>query len=182
MRFAGLLCISFLMATAWGCSNKLTVNTDFDRDADFSAYKTWDWLPGEPPETGDRRLDASEVRERIRRIIGEEMTAKGYPIATDQPDLYVIYHVALDQEINPRNILNYYVYMDYMIVVPGLASSQNDVWDVGTLLIDVFDAEKKELIWRGTSKSRFNAQAGPRENEPIIRKAVRETLDRFPPK
>jgi hypothetical protein len=169
-----------LLAVISGCSS-VSVTEDFDPEVDFSVYRTWDWLPGEPPETGDRRLDAPQVRERIGRIVEEEFAAHGYPLSPDQPDLYVIYHVALDQEINMRTVLNYYQYMDYVVVVPGLASSYTDVWDIGTLIIDVFDAKEHTLIWRGLSRSKFNAQAGPRENEPVIRTAVRKMLDQFPP-
>ena len=181
MRFAKHVAVLILLSFFAGCS-KMHVTTDFDPEADFSVYKTWDWLPGGPPETGDRRLDSPQVRERIGRVIEEEFAGHGFPRGSETPDFYVIYHAALDQEITKRNIENYYAYINYTVFVPQVTSSYTEVWDIGTLIVDVFDVKTRTLAWRGTSRIEFNYQAGPRENEPIIRKAVSKMLEGFPPK
>ena len=170
-----------LLAWCFGCSGGVKVTSDFDPEADFSSYRTWNWLPGELPETGDRRLDSPQVRERIGRVIGEELAGRGYSQEADAPDFYVIYHAALDQEIQARNIENYYEYINYGVFFPRVTASYTEVWDIGTLIIDVLDPDTRSLVWRGSSRIEFNYQAGPRENEPIIRKAVHKMFERFPP-
>jgi len=181
MTLARYIAALFLLFAIAGCS-KMNVTTDFDPEADFSVFKTWDWLPGAPPETGDRRLDSPQVRERIARVIAEEFAGRGFPRGSETPDFYVIYHAALDQQITARNIENYYQYINYTVFVPHVTSSYTEVWDIGTLIVDVFNAKTRTLVWRGTSRVEFNYQAGPRENEPIIRKAVQKMLEGFPPK
>jgi hypothetical protein len=173
--------VLILLSVVAGCSS-MHVTADFDPEVDFAVYKSWDWLPGGPPETGDRRLDSAQFRERIGRLIGEEFAARGFPLSTDKPDFYVIYHAALDQELKSRNIENYYEYINYAVFSPRVTSSYTEGWDIGTLLIDVFDVKTHSLVWRGTSRIELNYQAGPRENEPIIRKALQKMLEKFPPK
>jgi len=177
-RFVPVLVFSTLIAA---CSSTKPA-IDFDPQADFSAYKTWSWLPGGPPETGDRQLDSPEVRERLKRGIEDEFAARGFQMNADSPDFYVFYHAALNQAINERNIENYYQYVNYTVFVPWVTSSYTETWDVGTLIIDVFDAKTRTLVWRGTERTKMNAQAGPRENEPLIRNGVRDMLKEFPPK
>jgi len=175
------LAVLVLLTVFAGCSS-MHVTTEFDPEADFSVYKSWDWLPGGPPETGDRRLDSAQFRERITRLIGEEFAARGFQLSPDTPEFHVIYHAALDQELKSRNIENYYEYINYAVFSPRVTSSYTESWDIGTLLIDVFDVKTRSLVWRGTSRIELNYQAGPKENEPIIRKAVQEMLKGFPPK
>jgi hypothetical protein len=183
MTLVRFIPVLILISVLVGCSGpKSSVTTDFDPEADFSTYQTWDWLPGEPPETGDRRLDDQQVRERIRGVIEEELTTHGFPQSREAPDFHVIYHAGLDQEINQRTVANYYQYIDYVVFVPWTTSSYNESWDIGTLIVDFFDTNTHTLVWRGIGRIKFNAQAGPRENEPIIRKGVREMIERFPPK
>jgi Domain of unknown function (DUF4136) len=177
-RFFPLLALAALFAA---CSSTKPA-IDFDPQANFSTYKTWNWLPGGPPETGDRQLDSPEVRERLKRGIEDEFAARGFRTNAESPDFYVFYHAALNQAISERNIENYYQYMNYTVFVPWVTSSYTETWDVGTLIIDVFDAKTRTLVWRGTGQTKMNAQAGPRENEPLIRKGIREMLKEFPPK
>ncbi len=180
MTFAKLLPVLAFAALVAACATtKPTI--DFDPQADFSTYKTWSWLPGGPPVTGDRQLDSPEVRERFKRGIEEEFVARGYPMSADDPDFYVFYNAAVNQEINVRNIENYYQYINYTVFVPWVTSSYTEIWDVGTVIIDVFDAKTRTLVWRGTGRSELNAQAGPRENEPLIRKGIQKLLEKFPP-
>jgi hypothetical protein len=49
----------------------------------------------------------------------------------------------------------------------------------GTLVVDIFDAEKKLLLWRGTANDTVHAD--PEKVEDQIQKATTEMFTKFPP-
>lgn len=167
-----------------GCSG-MDVHTDFDTAADYSVYKTWNWVPVEPEEPNkpmDPRMQNPKGRERVRELIEQELIAKGFEKTPDTPDFYVHFHAALGEELNMRNIENYYEYLNYAVFTPYVTTRYTEVIDIGTLMIDFFDAESHAQIWRGTASTEYNYQAGPKENDPAIREAVKKTIQQFPPK
>ena len=87
-----------------------------------------------------------------------------------------------DEQINARNIENYYQYFNYAVFSPYVTSSYTEVYDLGTLIIDVLDRRTKTHVWRGAAQTKVNTQAGPRENEPKMREAAKKILEDFPPK
>lgn len=176
-RVIGLL----LLISALGCAKGLQVNNDFDKAADFTRYQTWDWMPGETFRSTDPRLDDPKVRERIKGAIENQLVENGFQRATE-PDFHVNYLAALGSELEERRIDNYYEYSHYTVFYPHWTATYTGVYETGTLVIDILDVDTKRLVWRSTAKLEVNPQAGPRENEPKIREAVRAMLKRFPPK
>ena len=66
-----------MLAVAAGCAPAPKIGYDFDRSADFRAYHTYAWLPGDQEKTGDRRADSSAVDMRIRIAVGTQLRLKG---------------------------------------------------------------------------------------------------------
>lgn len=54
-------------------------------------------------------------------------------------------------------------------------------YDEGTLIIDVSDARKKELVWRGVGSGRLRKETTPEQMTQDIDLAVAEILAQFPP-
>ena len=50
----------------------------------------------------------------------------------------------------------------------------------GTLVIDMYDARTKQLLWRGTADDTLSSK--PEKNEKKLDKAVDKMFDKFPPK
>jgi len=173
--------IAVLLLIVGGCSG-IRVQTDFDREADFSGYKTWDFLPGEPRPTGYRTLDDPALAARLQGAIENGFSLRGLQKASQDPDFFVAYHLAFAEKINARNIENYYQYINYAVFAPYVTSSYTEVYDLGTLIIDVLDRRTKTHVWRGAAQTNVNTQAGPRENEPKMREVARRILEDFPPK
>jgi len=176
-----LLMMAVILVTT-GCSQKMRVQSDFDVETDFTRYKMWDWLPGDAGVTENLTIDDAEVKERIEKAIDEGFWARGYERTSGAPDFFVKYYVGYGEELNTRNIENYYEYMNYAVFVPRVTRTYTDVWEQGTMIIDVIDANQKKLVWRGYAWTEVNPQAGPRENEPKLKKAITEMLEKFPPK
>jgi len=53
---------------------------------------------------------------------------------------------------------------------------------MGTLVIDLADAKKGELAWRGMGVKEVNTQAKPEKRDKSINEAVKKIFKNFPPK
>ena len=49
----------------------------------------------------------------------------------------------------------------------------------GTLILDMLDAKKGRLLWRGIATA--TVDPNPQKNQTVIHEAVRKLLDSFPP-
>ena len=52
---------------------------------------------------------------------------------------------------------------------------------VGTLIIDLVDAGKKQLVWRGTASKTLEPDASPETKEKNINEAVQKMFANYPP-
>ena len=60
--------VLFIVAAEFGCSS-MKVTYDYDPGADFSTYRTFDWVAGPQEPTGDRRIDNQLTDIRIRTTV-----------------------------------------------------------------------------------------------------------------
>ena len=83
----GLLSGAALAAAA--CST-VQYRTDYDREAEFVSYETYDWmLPTEAEQTALARISPFLER-RLQRALDRELTERGYTRSTDgSPDVWV---------------------------------------------------------------------------------------------
>ena len=98
------------------------------------------------------------VDNRIVAAIKSELGAKGLTESAAKPDLTVVYHVAFDkkQDITAYN-------------TGGMGYRWGGGWGttdvrvneilVGTMVIDIVDASKGELAWRGMGVKEVDVQA-----------------------
>jgi hypothetical protein len=92
-----MLAICFLLMTGTTFAQKVTV--DFDKNTDFSEYKTYAFSTGTPtPET--------LTNQRIKQAIEAQLVAKGLTRVATNPDLSVVYHCAVDKrtQLNTTSI------------------------------------------------------------------------------
>ena len=180
--FAGA---ALLLGGALGCSS-LSVNSDYDPAEDFSRLHSYMWLPGPQPETGDIRLDNPLLDARIRRAVDAQLALQGYrKLASGQPDFRVGYHLSTERKLDVRTVNNYYGYgwgYGYGYAPMGYSDTYVDQYDVGTLILDIVDAELNRLVWRGTASGRLREKSTREQNEKNAREVAKAILERFPPK
>lgn len=170
----GLLAIH----AATGCS-PFSVNSDYDTGANFSKFKTWNWFVG--PGSGEAELDGL-TEGRIRAALEAELPGRGLVYTTSRPaDVHVAYHAAVSQrlETTPTTAAFGYGWGSHFAAV-GTGTTV-EVYDEGTLVIDLVDPASKNLVWRGTARSAVNLNATPEAREARIRQAVRRILEQYPP-
>ena len=144
-----------------GCTtaSRVGVTNDFDHAVNFRAYKTWAWYPQQikDAEGGPAKGYESFLDKRMRAAVATEMTAKGLTEVTTAPDVYVAYSARVEekQQVSPNyNGLGYpygYGYGSY-----GRGYQPVTQYKAGTVVIDIIDAHRKELAWRGTGQAQVD--------------------------
>lgn len=162
-----------------GCSS-LTVNYDYDTNVDWDKQKTWAWLGSQGgASSSDPALDSGLLGQRIRSSVEWEMKERGMT-PSDEPDVFVIYHVGSEEKIQVTDWG--YRYSDYYW---GYGGRQIDVhqYTEGMLVIDVVDAETKNLVWRGIGQKVIDqTQRSPEEVQERIDGIVNKIMASYPPK
>jgi len=168
-------------AVAAGCSS-MEFNHDWDRDADFAAYRTYAWLNVPTTAVGDAQAARSKntlLDKRIKSAVDGEMKNRGFSIDTESPQLLAVYHVGVQDKVNVTDWGYRYSY-DYY----GWGGRNIDVYQYteGTLILDFIDAQTKELVWRGAATATLADNPTPEKAEARIQQAVDGILAKYPPK
>ena len=158
------------------------VSYDYDKAANFAAFKTYAHKDG--TKVGQPLID-----ERIVAAIDTEMAAKGLTKSEANPDVFVVYHVAFDKQKDISTYSSGYGggYGPYGWGWGGGWSggtTTTQVRDilVGTLVVDIADAKKNELAWRGMATKEVNTQANPEKRDKSISNAMKKVFKNYPPK
>lgn len=166
-----------LVAVLGGCSS-LTVSNDWNREVDFSSYRTYTWLERTGTEPGDQLPEHLDIR--LRRVADDVLTAKGLEPAPVVPaaDLLITYYFSLSSELRIDSYAPYgawgYGYW------PGYAYATTSARTIakGTLMFDIVDRRTKQLVWTGSVQG-----AVQHENPPSgrVEEVVEKLLATFPP-
>jgi hypothetical protein len=168
-----------------GACSGLQVNTDYNPEVDFTQYQTFGWAEG-AGSGDDARVDNDLVDQRFRRAVELELGSRGMELATSgQPDVFIGYQIILDDRVNYQTVNTYYSSgWGYRGVYGGVGTSQTTArpYTVGTLIIDVYDAGMRELVWRGSGERNVSqSQArSPQEAQERANDVVARILEEFP--
>jgi hypothetical protein len=153
------------------------VKVDFDKAADFSKIKTFaakvgtDW--GNP-------LSEKRVLAEIEEALVAKGWAKADPAAADS---IVVLHGAtsVKKDLNTFYSGGYGGYGWRGYGGMGMSSSSTTVseYTVGTLVVDIFDAKSKQLLFRGTASDELSDK--PDKNAKKLTKASDKMFKDFPP-
>lgn len=152
------------------CSS-VTVAVDYDKEADFSMYKTYAFYkPG---------IDAVEIsdldKRRILKAIDKELSEKGM-LKTDKPHIVINIFTEEQENVNVYQD-NFGWGMEWGWGMPMTNVSRNVE---GTLFIDFIDVNKNRLVWQGIGTGILSLEMEKKEER--INEIVRKILQRYPPK
>ena len=167
-----------------GAAAAQDVRYDFDKDKDFSKYKTYRWVAIKDADQPD-----DLTAKKITAAIDAELATKGLTkTEADTADLYVGYQTAIGKE---KEFTSYNTGWGYG---PGWGGgwyggggmsttygSTSTVY-VGQLDLSFYDSAQKQLIWRGVATKTLDPKAKPEKKEKNVAKAVAKLLKNFPPK
>jgi hypothetical protein len=154
-------------------SSAQQVKTDYDRDANFNQYKTYSW---EKVQTADPLWV-----DRIKEAVNKTLTAKGWTPVESGGQVAI---VAMQTTQNQQTLNTFYDGFGggwRWQGFGGFGDSTTTVenYKVGTLVVDLFDAHAKKLIWRGSSSDALSDKSS--NNIKNLDKGVQKMFDHFPP-
>jgi hypothetical protein len=151
------------------------VKTDYDRGADFSQYKSYSW---EKVQARDQLWIP-----RIEDAVNAELAAKGW---TQVPSGGQVAIVAMEVTQNQQTLNTFYDgfgggwgWRRFGGGGFGDATTTTETYKVGTLVVDLFDASSKTLLWRGSASDTLSDKS--EKNIKNLDKAVEKMFDHFPP-
>ena len=164
----------------FSCTPTLKVSTDYDRSANFTAYKTFSVYDLKT------KGDVSQLnRDRIIRYIKSEMTRKGFVETDNNPDLMINAVTVLKDKRSFTASTNFYGYGGFYRPygywgVPASASTTVSAYNYkdGSLVIDVVDAKTKKMIWEGMGYAQVDKK--PKNPEEVISEVVNKIMQSFP--
>jgi hypothetical protein len=180
---ANLLMAMLGVALLAGCSS-YDIKYDYDVDSNFSAFKTYNWIPREISNASGSARQAVQsntlLDERIKRAVDTQMTAKGFTLATENPDVMLVYHVGAQDKVDVTD-WGYTYAGSYW--GGGLGRSV-DVYQYteGTLIVDMVNASTKQLAWRGSATGVVEPDLSPEQRESRINDVVSRIFQNYPPK
>jgi hypothetical protein len=170
------------LALLASCSSQLKVTSDYDKSVDFSGYKTFALYPLQDKSGAVSQLNQNRISEAVKK----QMLAKGFTENDASPDVLVnvVTYLKEKQEVTANT--NYYGYGGYYRPYAwggGMASGTTTYstynYHDGTLMIDVVDAAKKQLIWQGVGNKEIDKPT--KDPDEKINAAVAKIMAAFPP-
>ncbi len=164
-----------------GCSSiPLTTNYDYDTTADFTAMKTFGWMPPAGNAVGDDLLV-----KRIRSTVNAQLQAKGRTEVAENPDFLIAMQLSGKTTYGGSTAVGASVGIPVgragTISVGGGKSKPHEKTE-GTLVLDFVDAKTQSLVWRGTATAAVVPKTSPEEQQERINQVIAEMLSHFPPK
>ncbi len=168
------LCTLFFLTTL-GPAFAQHVTTDFDHQANFSQYKTYSWQSIQPANS---LWDA-----RIKNAVDAQLAAKGWTQVDSGGDVAI---VAIKTTQTQRSLQTFYDGMGggwgwrrFGGGGFGEATTTEQDYKEGTLVVDMYDAKTKQLIWRGSAEDTLSNKAA--KNEKNLDKGIAKMFKKFPP-
>lgn len=186
---AGLLALWGLVVTV--DAQKVDIKTHRDQKADFTAVKTYAWLPPAPlvknvaPDAlSNPTLSQEALGPPIVAAVTRELTSRGLTEASaETADVHVVYFAALTVGFNNTYLGEYYGYVTGWAspIAPGYTPSTSmTVYERGTVIVDVVHRVSKRAMWRGTATTKIHQEQTLAKRIERINEASARMFREFP--
>jgi Domain of unknown function (DUF4136) len=167
-----LMTASLLLVVA---AASASITTDYDHNANFTSYKTYSW--------GKLQTANSIWDQRVREAVDSQLAAKGWKLVPSGGDVMVN---AFGKTHAQQTLNTFYDgfgggwgWRRFGGGGFGTATTTVDTYKVGTLVVDMFDPNSKNLIWRGTASDTLSSNAD--KNTKKLNGEVHKMFEHFPP-
>jgi hypothetical protein len=139
--------------------------------------------PNFPGATSDIRGSGSEdqrVDQEVKRAVDEQLAQKGLIKVEKNADIQVVHYVAIHEEKSisllgsaGRGGSGWW----------GVDSVQGETYTIriGTLVVDLYDPARHQLIWRGDVTKTIDLKKDPDKNYKNLQKAMAKLFKNYPP-
>jgi hypothetical protein len=156
----------------------VSISTDYDHSANFSQYKTYSWLK---VQAGD-----SLWSNRLQQDIDSQLAAKGWTKVASNGSASITAFRATKEQPTLQTFYDGFGGgwgwrgrggMGGMGM--GMSTTTTEDTKVGTIVVDIFDSQSKQLLWRGKESSDLGNNAD--KNAKNLSKDMADLFKRFPP-
>ena len=159
------------LLTAMACA-PIAVSSFTEQGVRVESYDTYGWAAVDTGVPGDPRLDNNPFfHDYLRGAIDRHLISRGYEPTVLSPDVYVHYHASTRQKI-------------HLTGHPPTTDRRDravEIYDEGTIVIDLMDARTGALVWRGAAQSGLAGAVGDqRRMEDTVERVVSRILARLP--
>jgi hypothetical protein len=175
-RITTLLVIALALVALPATAQKIFI--DYDDSIDFGALKTFTWV-----ETGAPSLERTDplLHKYVMDQIIAHVEEAGLTQVESGADFLITYHGESETQVRVDTMSYGYGYgagwrwggYGYR----GPTTSSVRTYENGTLIIDAWDGDSKELIWRGTATS--TTTDNPKKARKKIDKAIQKIVKKW---
>ena len=182
MRKLFVTALALLLTSAAGVSAQ-DVRYNYDKQANFGAFKTYKWvaIKGEQPVN-------ALVDGQIKAAVDAELATKGLTrTESDNADLYIGYQAAVSTEKQYTSYDTGWGYgpgwygAGWYGGGGGMTTGQTSTIYVGQIAVDMYSPTAKALVWRGTAAKTIDTKAKPEKQQKNLAKAMTKLFKNFPP-
>lgn len=161
------------------------VRYNFDRNADFSQFKTYKWVALKNATQLDDLLD-----KQIKAAVDAELAKKGLTkVDDDSANLFIGYQAAVNQEKEFTSYSNDWGYGGgwyrggWYGPTGGMSTTTGQTSTIykGQLALDMYDSSHHDLVWRGLASKTLDPKAKPDKQQKNLQKTVAKLLKNYPP-
>jgi hypothetical protein len=173
------LAIAAALALASTAVSAQEVKTDYDHAANFAAIKTFQ---AKIATSWNNEISEKRVLDEISKTL----TEKGWKLVDANPDALVLLHGATEKQ---KSLNTFYSGMGGYggygyrgwggMGGMGTATTTTSEYLVGTLVVDIFDAKTKALMFRSSATDELSDKAD--KNAKKLQKASDKMFKDFPP-
>ncbi len=175
-----------LLTFGVGCVSSISITTDYDKEADFTQYKTFGFLKW----NDESAAIVNDIdRRRLERAVTTQLELRGMKRIDGMGDTMIGFHVVVENKTGTTSYTNHYGGMGYYgggfgygYGYPYGGSSTTTTstysYQIGTVVIDQYDSQSKKLIWEGVAQGELQNDKSKREER--IQKDMQRMFENYP--
>ncbi len=159
------------------------VQHSYDQNADFKKYRTYRW----EAHPKSMALDPA-MKTQLAEAFNAELAKKGLSQTSDgNADLVLVFQLGVRDEKEITFFNSGWNYgpgwrRGWYGPAGGVVTSTTNTFQVGSLVLDIFDASQKHLVWRAVASKAIDEGIKPDKRKKNMAKAAEKVLKNFPPR
>ena len=190
MKRISLIFAALLMIVASHAVSQ-DVKYNFDKNTDFSKFKTYKWVSLKEAAPVNGLLD-----KQIKDTVDAQLAAKGLSkVDGDDANLYIDYQAGVTTEKQFTTFSNNFGnwgpgpgwgprggWYGPAGMQGGVTTGSTSTIYIGQLALDMNDTANHDLVWRGVASKTIDPNAKPDKQQKDLTNAVAKLLKNYPPK
>jgi hypothetical protein len=171
MKMKIVLCALLVGAFVSGASTIAVgqqVSVNYNQGQDFTVFHTYAWQIDDPNKINNSILAQSAISDVDNALQGQGLSKVDI---SANPDLIVINSGGLQQQTS-------YSAWGMRGIGGGMGGITPEQNVVGTLVVSLYDAKQKSLVWRGIGQGTLNNNGS--KNQQLVQKAVNKMFSQKP--